>query len=454
MEVARQAARGTHDHVGGGEHGLQHANHLRLLHRGRLLVAGADRADPIDFRAPVGLRRGDGVAILDPDTVSVDQQQQFVEHRPRIADERERAVLAGVDLGDVDRDEPDPVVLERGFRGGGEIAQTGSDHNHEVGVAGQDVGRARAGRTDAAERQRVRIGQRALAGLRLADGNAGRVDELPQRLRRVAVQHAAAGHDHRPRAAADQRRSVAQPFEIGARPGDGPDTRLEQRRGVVVCLRLHVLRQRQRHRAGLRRRGQHAHRFRQRRDDLFRPVDPIPVAGDRLEAVVHREVLRLARLELLQDRCGTAAGEDVAGQQQHRHPVNCRACRTRDHVGGTGTDRGCAGEGTKTVVHLRVGRGGVHHRLLVASQVVAQCGPVLLEGLADAGDVAVPEDSEHPTEERLLAAVTRRMLLRQEPDHRLGHGQTHAGGRHRAGSPRCAMKVATSSSVGMKLAQP
>ena len=46
-----------------------------------------------------------------------------------------------------------------------------------------------------------------------------------------------------------------------------------------------------------------------------------------------------------------------------------------------------------------------------------------VQRLADAGDVAVAEDAEDAAEERLLAAVARRALLRQKPHHRLRHRQ-------------------------------
>ncbi len=391
--------------------------------------------------------------VLGADVITGDQRQQLVERRARVAHQRQRGVLARIDLGDVDRDEPDPLVLERGLRGGREVAQPRADDDHEVGVAREEIGRTGAGRADAAERQWMRIGQRSLARLRLADGDAGRVDESAQRVGGVAVEHAAAGDDERPRAGADRRRGLLQSIAIGARARDRPDARLEQRRRVVVGLGLHVLRQRQRDRAGLRRRRQHAHRFGQRRDDLLRPVDPIPVARHRLEAVVHRDVLRLARLELLQHGRRSAAGEDVARQQQDRHAVDGGARRAGDHVGGARADRRCAGERAQPVVHLGVGGRGVHHRLLVARQVVAHRAALFLQRLPDAGDVAVPEDAEHAAEERLFAAVTRGSLLRQESHHRLRHRHPHARA-HIAGSFRSATKADTSSSVGMKLAQP
>jgi hypothetical protein len=65
----------------------------------------------------------------------------------------------------------------------------------------------------------------------------------------------------------------------------------------------------------------------------------------------------------------------------------------------------------------------VDHRLLVPRLVVAEAVAGLLEGLADAGDVAVPEDPEHPGEEGLLAPVALDVLLGQELDDGLRHRQ-------------------------------
>ena len=74
-------------------------------------------------------------------------------------------------------------------------------------------------------------------------------------------------------------------------------------------------------------------------------------------------------------------------------------------------------------MHLRVGRRGVDHGLLVAREVVAKRVAMLLQRLTDAGDVAVPEDPEHAAEERLLVSVARGPLLREESHERLRHRQ-------------------------------
>jgi hypothetical protein len=58
----------------------------------------------------------------------------------------------------------------------------------------------------------------------------------------------------------------------------------------------------------------------------------------------------------------------------------------------------------------------VHHGLLVARLVVAQRGRVgqfgLEQGLADARDVAMPEDAEASLEQLVLEAVTLAALYR------------------------------------------
>jgi len=73
---------------------------------------------------------------------------------------------------------------------------------------------------------------------------------------------------------------------------------------------------------------------------------------------------------------------------------------------GNGADRGGARERTQSPALLRKRDGGVNHALLVPSLEVAEPITRGLEGLADAGDVAVPEDAEHAREEGVLVSVS------------------------------------------------
>ena len=73
------------------------------------------------------------------------------------------------------------------------------------------------------------------------------------------------------------------------------------------------------------------------------------------------------------------------------------------------------------------GKGGreVDHRLLVLGAVVGQTLHVaeLLEGLSEAGDVAVAEDPPDPGDEAVPLAVALDLLPGEEPDDRLTNGQ-------------------------------
>ncbi len=177
-----------------------------------------------------------------------------------------------------------------------------------------------------------------------------------ERLRRLAVEHAAAGDDHRTLGVADPLGSRLKRCRVRPVARDGPDALGEQLHREVVRFGLHILGQRKGDGAGVRRAGQHAHGFGQRGDDLVRPVDAVPVAADRLEAVVDADVLGMLGFELLQHRGHVAPGEDVAGQEQHRQAVDGGRGRAGDHVGGAGADGRGAREGAQPVVVLGISR--------------------------------------------------------------------------------------------------
>src|ERR671916_234720 len=103
------------------------------------------------------------------------------------------------------------------------------------------------------------------------------------------------------------------------------------------------------------------------------------------------------------------------------------AARSIAPASGTGPDGGRAGEGLETIFLPGVGRGRVYHRLLVAGLVVREAVGVLLERLADAGDVTVAEDTEAASEETSLRSVSLYVLLRQETHQRLGRRQPYCG---------------------------
>ena len=91
-------------------------------------------------------------------------------------------MLVSVKLGHIDVDKAHIGVLELRLAGGGKVAVAGADTDNQVGFLGDNVGRQRPRRTDRAQRQRVVIAHTALAGHRLAHGDAGLLHKLAQRL--------------------------------------------------------------------------------------------------------------------------------------------------------------------------------------------------------------------------------------------------------------------------------
>ena len=200
-------------------------------------------------------------------------------------------MLGGVERGDIYVDKAHVRILKRRFRRRGEIAIAGADAYHQVGIACKAVGGGGAGGADGSHAERMVVAQAAAAGERFAHRNAGLFGESAQRLGRLAVDHAATGDDQRALARADPFCRALQRRPIGTVARNSPDPLRKKRFRVVIRFCLHVLRQAHRHRPGLHRVGQHAHRRRQGSHQLVRSIDAVPVATERLEAVVDGDVL-------------------------------------------------------------------------------------------------------------------------------------------------------------------
>ncbi len=255
------------------------------------------------------------------------------------------------------------------MRSGGEILQSRANREDDIGGARQRIGSGRAGDADRARLQRMVPGQSAFASLRLGDRHAVRFGEGAQRVTGHAVEHAAAGDDHRTLGGAQERDRALELGGVRGRRAESDGRRRKERFGIVPRHRLHVLRQRQRHRPAQCGIGEHVQRARQRREQLLGMDDAIEIARHRPEAVVGRHGAVLEVLDLLQHRVGRARDEYVAGQKQHRQAVDMRQRRRGDEIGGAGTDRRGARHHAPAQVRLGVGDGSVGHRLFVVTTV-------------------------------------------------------------------------------------
>jgi hypothetical protein len=155
VQVARHRAGGADDHVARLADAVDDADDLALC--GQRPVTQAVRA--LDRRVPFRSERPGAVGVIGVGAPVGERGAQRLEGGAGVADERERRVLVRVDGGDVEVDEADVVGGENRPRGGGEVAVAGADADDDVGLAGERVGRGRAGRADGADGLRVVVGQ-------------------------------------------------------------------------------------------------------------------------------------------------------------------------------------------------------------------------------------------------------------------------------------------------------
>ena len=383
-------------------------------------VRGLDRRVPPRGEALRSLRVG-GVGAP-----AVERAAQRLEADARVGEQRHARVLGRVDRRDVEVDEAHVRVGEDAARRGGEVAPARADAEHDVGLAGDRVGGGCAGGADRAERLRVVVGQRALAGLRLGHRHAGRLGERAQRVGRLGVDRPATRR--RSAGACAERSSAA---ASASRSGSAGGRRTCQTRraknssgqsnasactswgseSVTVPVSAGSVSTR-----------------------IAASADDSSCSGRLMRSQKRDTGLKQSFTETSSEvgsssscehRAGDAGGEDVARQQQHRQAVDRRERRARDHVGRARPDRGGAGVGGQPVLLAREAGRGVDHRLLVARKHVGHLVALLEQRLADARHVAVPEDAEAAGDQALLDAVALGVLVAQEPDERLGDRQPH-----------------------------
>lgn len=429
MQVARKGPGGADDHVLGVHGPARGADDLVLgRQRGESGVEGL-----VHGGVPAGLLGRDPLLQVGADPVAAEGLVQLDEGLAGVRDDRQGgAVLVGVDRGDVDVDELHVRVLERGPRRGGEVLVARADADDQVRFGGDGVGRRRAGGADRAEGELVVPGQDADAGLGVADRDAGQLGEPRELLVGVGVEDAAAGDDERALGGADRVGGAADVRVVGVRAADPPFAFGEEFLGHVEGLGLDVLGQRDGHGAGLGRVRQHPEAVVERGEQLLGPGDAVEELGQRTEGVVDRDVVGVGLLELLQDGVRGAGGKGVARQQEHGQPVGGGQRGAGEQVRGPRPDRGADREGLPAPGVPGVADGLVRLGLFVPALVVRHDRGiellVLLEGLADAGDVAVAEDPEgardQPFAEVLAADRIDGVLLGQVFHDRLRDGHS------------------------------
>ena len=337
--------------------------------------------------------------------------------------------LDGVERRHVDRHQLG-LCIER-MRAGRKVLQACTDANHDIGLGRQRVRRDRTRHADRTGEQRVIPRQRALAAMRFANRNTVLFGKRLQRRRAaLAVKRTAAGNQNRP---------LGLPENLG----DGFDfERFRLRRAEVDDAlgkelfrpvgghRLHVLRERQRHRAALGRIGEHGDGARQGSQKLKRRDDAVEVTRNRTQTVGGRDVSVLEVFDLLQYGIRRTRDEDVARQQQHRQAIDVRRTGGCDEIGAARPDRRSHRHHAAAEVGLGVGDGGERHALFVVRTEGWESLLDRMQRLTQTGHIAMPENRPHTAKQRLRTVFREHFLRHQIAHQRLRHRQPNRSHSH------------------------
>ena len=285
-------------------------------------------------------------------------------------------------------------MVETGLRTGYTIRESGAYRDHQIRLSGDAGSGCRARNPDTTQQKFRLFAHDALARKGLGDGNAAGFGETLHLLPRLRVVHPASRNEQRALRLLKESDRLLDPLPVRQPPFDPPGALLEKVHRIIIGLGLHVLGQGESYRSGIGRIGQHSHRFRQSRQQLFGTQNTIEEAAHRAEAVVDAHIGRYRMLELLQHRSLVATGVIIGRQQKNGPAVDRGGRRSRNHVGRARTDRRGARQGGQAPPGPGKAAGCVDHSLLVAGLVIGQLIAVLIEGLPQPCHVAVAEYAE------------------------------------------------------------
>lgn len=282
--------------------------------------------------------------------------------------------------------------------------------NHKVSVASQSVGSGVAFEPEAA----CTPPHAGLHGAFASEGLYHRDPELlskaGQHLLSLGVDDATTGYNERTSGQDKKPHYGRNLRRAGLCASDRPDLGVKKACRKVERLGLDILGQREYHSASLHRASEHSHRFWKRGQQLLRSGDAVEKPRYRPEAVVDADVSGAGMLQLLEYRPLTTGCIGITWQQQHGQPVHGRQRCSSHHIRRAGPDRRRHGQRRPAAMALSICRRHMYQSLLVATLHIRQTVSVLVERLADTGNVTVTEYPQHPRHKSLLTSVAATVL--------------------------------------------
>ena len=394
-----------------------------IVNLGDIVWPEADAVQPSEFLFPAGdgLVHLSGVGCL----VAIQRSQQSGQSTFGVGHHGHGGVhLQRLEFGNVDVYKFCLIVKEP-LGGGSEVGIAGADADDNICVPGDLIGGGAARHADTAQIQRVIPHHGALTGLSLTEGDAGGFGEGPEFLMGLAVAHAAAADQQRLLCRADQRRGFLDGLRLGQAASQAVNTFAEKADRIVVGLSFHILRHGDAYCAGVGRVGEHAHGADHRAHQLFRARNAVPVAADGAESIVCGEGEVVSLFHLLQHRVRLAAGVHIAGQDQYGDVVCCGGGGGSHHVGSAGAHRTGNSHNLFALALAGESHGGVRHALLVLALPDRHAVCLLCQRLAQTYHVAVSGQHDDTLHKGVLDTIIGDVLVFQEADQGLRHGQSY-----------------------------
>mmetsp|Transcript_7235 Transcript_7235/g.12045 ORF Transcript_7235/g.12045 Transcript_7235/m.12045 type:complete len:538 (+) Transcript_7235:1195-2808(+) len=339
-----------------------------------------------------------------------------------VAHDRQGHVFARVMAPCVDRDKP--RVFGKGRPGAcGEVLQSRADSHDHIRFFGNGIGTVGACHPNRADIQRMGGPQIGAAGNGLHHGNLVGFGKFCKLGHGAGILHAAACDDHRFFGCREQGDRIRHLCVIRRLATDPVHFLLEPGGGIVIGPALHILRQTDEGRAAVGGVQHGGNGIGQRLDNLRRMGDPIPITHNGLEGVIHAKGRIAKVLHLLQDRIGQAGDVGVAAQHQHRQAVCMGQRGTGKQVRCPRARAGCTEH--KALAQPLFGKSGSRkaHTLFVLAAIEGECVAHIIQGLAQAGDVAMAKDAKAAAAQPPFLPIDFYELVGQPADDRLGRGQ-------------------------------
>ena len=194
---------------------------------------------------------------------------------------------------------------------------------------------------------------------------------------------------------------------------------------IIIGLPFHILRQRNTAGSCLRRIRKHPHCADQRRHNLLRPRDPVPIFTYRFKSIVCRHRKAAAYLQLLQDRIRLSGSEGIRREYKQRDIIDRSRGTGRHHIRSPRPHGGRTRDDPLSVALFGECDCRMAHALLISSLHHAQGTGIGIQRFPQSHRNSMSENSKKAFHKFCFFLIHQHILLIQKPHDCLGNRQSY-----------------------------